>query len=107
MYDVIKQLVAIFKRSQVMRQFRLYRLKGMLVAVALHIFRNHGAWVKTVFRKSGHKADGGQIVKSYKICVFMFSQRISLRNWNRISRPKDTQTLILFALCLLFDHTRL
>ena len=33
--------------------------------------------VKIVFKKTGHKADGGPIVKSHDICLFiMFSRRI-------------------------------
>ena len=42
-----------------------------------------------------HKADDGQIINSHKVCIFMFSQRIILRNWNRLSRLKDTLTHLL------------
>ena len=53
--------------------------------------------VKNVYKKNGHKQSRGQIVKSQKISVFiMLSCWISSSNGNLLSRPNDTQTLILF-----------
>ena len=43
----------------------------MLVADALHILSNQG--VKTVFRKTGHKAAEGQMVKSLRFASLLCS----------------------------------
>ena len=52
--------------------------------------------VKNAFKKIGHETNGGQIVKSQKISVFiMLSCRINSNNGNHLSRPNCTQTRIL------------
>ena len=69
------------------RQFHLYRFKCMLVTAVLHIFCNQGLNLCL-------RADGGQIVRSHKSVFIMLSRMISLCNWNRLSRSKDTQLLL-------------
>ena len=52
--------------------------------------------VEIVLKKIGHEQSGGQIVKSQEISVFiMLSCWISSSNWNHLSRPNCTQTLVL------------
>ena len=76
--------------KQVIGQFSLHQCKGMSCTVASHVFCNLAS-----------KLCGGQIVKSQEISVFiMLSCWISSSNWNTLSRPNCTQTLILGKFCL-------
>ena len=58
------------QKDRVMGQLRQHRFKGMSDTIALHVFCNQA--VKTVFKKTDHKPDGGQIVK--------ISKRAKIRN---------------------------
>ena len=52
--------------------------------------------VEIVLKKIGHEQSGGSNCKSQEISVFiMLSYWISSSNWNNLSRPNRTQTLIL------------
>ena len=63
--------------------------------------------VELVLKKIGHEQSGGQIVKSQEISVFiMLSCWISSSNWNHLSRPNCTQTLILCKFYLQIHHSR-
>ena len=63
--------------------------------------------VEIVLKKVGHVQSGGQIVKSQEISVFItLSYWISSSNWNHLSRPNCTQTLILCKFYLKIHHTR-
>ena len=86
--------VQISGRSQVIDQFSFYQCKGMSCTVASYVPLQFG--VEVVLKKIGHEQSGGQIVKSQEISVFiLLSCWISASNWNHLSRPNCTQTLIL------------
>ena len=61
----------IFRKSQVMGQFRLHRLKGMSDTAALHIVCNEG--FNLCSRKLAINQMGGKIVMSHKTGVFLYS----------------------------------
>ena len=80
-------------RSQVIGQFSLYQCKGLSGTAASHLLQSG---VEMVLKKIGYDQSGGQIVKSREVSVFiMLSCWISPSNWNHLSRPNCTQTLIL------------
>ena len=75
-------------------QFSLYQCKGMSGTAASHVFLQSGVII--VLKKIGHEQSGGQIVKSQEISVFiMLSCWISSSDWNHLSKPNCTQTLVL------------
>ena len=78
-------------RSQVLGQFCLYQCEGK--SVKLRLLQSG---VVIVLKKIGHEQSGGQIVKSPEISVLiMLSCWICSSNWNHLSRPTCTQTIIL------------
>ena len=72
------------------------------------VTRHLQSGVEIVLKQIGHEQSGGQIAKSQEIGVFiMLSCWISSSNWNHLSRPNCTQTLILCKFYLKIYHTRL
>ena len=85
-------------------QFCLHWRKDAKYCCITHLLQSG---VKNVLKKIGHDPNGGQIVKSQEITVFIkLSCWISSGNGNRLSIPNCTQTRnVLQSLSLTSSYT--